>query len=150
MQLDPHKVILLVEDDPNDVELTKLSFKKNQITNPMVIARDGVEALDYLFCRGEFAQKCPELPALMILDLKLPKVDGLEVLQAIRAHDRTKFLPVVVLTSSKEVRDRIDAYVLGTNAYIRKPVDFIEFQEAVKLLGLFWLLLNEDPIARIS
>ena len=146
MKLDPRKVILLVEDNLNDIELTRIAFEENQIMNPVIVARDGVEALDYLFGNGRFSEECPPLPALMILDLKLPKIDGLEVLKAVRAHERTKYLPVVILTSSKEVRDRIDAYSLGTNAYIRKPVDFVEFQEAVKILGLFWLLLNEDPI----
>jgi two-component system response regulator len=145
MKLNTHKVILLVEDNPNDAELTRLAFESNQITNPVILTRDGVEALDYLFGTGMYTEACPELPALLILDLKLPRVDGLEVLQTIRANAKTQLLPVVILTSSKEERDVIEAYKLGTNAYVRKPVDFIEFQEAVKLLGLFWLLLNECP-----
>jgi CheY-like chemotaxis protein len=141
-----NKTILLVEDNPNDEELTRLAFERNNITNPLVVAHDGVEALDYLFGTGRFqGRDLAEKPQVIILDLKLPKVDGLQVLERIRTDDRTAFIPVVILTSSKEEEDMLRAYQLGTNAYVRKPVDFIQFTEAVKQLGLFWLLLNEAP-----
>jgi CheY-like chemotaxis protein len=140
------KVILLVEDNPNDEELTKLAFEKNNITNPLVVAHDGVEALDYMFGTGMYdGRNTYETPQVIILDLKLPKVDGLQVLERIRQDNRTSFIPVVILTSSKEEEDMLRAYRLGTNAYVRKPVDFIQFTDAVKQLGLFWLLLNESP-----
>ncbi len=141
------KTILLVEDNPNDEELTLLAFQRNNITNPVVVAHDGVEALDYIFARGQYeSRNAADVPQIIILDLKLPKVDGLEVLKAIRGDDRIRHVPVVVLTSSTEDRDIVEAYNLGTNAYVRKPVDFIQFTEAVKQLGLFWLLLNECPV----
>lgn len=140
------KVILLVEDNPVDEELTIMAFEKNNITNDIVVARDGAEALDYLFGTGQYeGRNLNEKPQLVLLDLKLPKVDGLEVLREIRENVQTKHMPVVILTSSKEQQDLIEAYDLGTNAYVRKPVDFTEFANAVNQLGLFWLILNECP-----
>ena len=141
-----NKVILLVEDNPDDVELTLRAFKRSHLMNPIAVARDGIEALDYLFARNEYAHRAAaDLPTLAILDLKLPKLDGLGVLKAIRADERTRFLPVVILTSSKEEQDLISGYALGANSYVRKPVDFVEFVEAVKTLGFYWLMLNEIP-----
>ncbi|MBK8899733.1 MAG: response regulator [Anaerolineaceae bacterium] len=139
------KVVLLVEDNPDDVDLTLRAFKKNHLINDVVIARDGVEALDYLFGTGAHASNPNPLPQLVLLDLKLPKVDGLEVLRQIREDDRTKLLPVVVLTSSKEEQDLVQSYSLHANSYIRKPVDFLQFSEAVRQLGFYWLILNEAP-----
>ena len=140
------KTILLVEDNPDDVTLTLRALKKNNLLNEVIVARDGVEALDYLFCEGNYANRAPEhLPELILLDLKLPKVDGLEVLKRIRANGRTKLLPVVILTSSNEQSDIISGYELGVNSYIRKPVDFEQFIEAVRQLGLYWLVLNQAP-----
>ncbi|MFI5306847.1 MAG: response regulator [Polyangiales bacterium] len=137
------KVILLVEDNPRDEELTLRALKKSNVVNPIVVARDGVEAHDYLFARGAHADREPAaVPQVVLLDLKLPKVDGLEVLRAIRANDATKLLPVVVLTSSVEEQDLIRSYSLGANSYVRKPVDFVQFVEAVRQLGLYWLVLN--------
>ncbi|MBN8279430.1 MAG: response regulator [Gammaproteobacteria bacterium] len=145
------RVILLVEDNPNDEELTLRAFRKSKILNPIVVARDGVEALDYLFMRGMHAGRDPAAaPQLILLDLKLPKVDGLEVLKAMRDDDRTRMLPVVVLTSSREEQDILRSYSLGANSYVRKPVDFAEFLEAVRQLGLYWLILSETPPARPS
>ena len=139
------KVILLVEDNPDDEELTIRALKKNNIHNDMVIARDGAEALDYLFGTGAYAGRdVGKLPSVTLLDLKLPKIDGLEVLKRIRTNERTKLLPVVILTSSKEEQDLITGYSLGANSYIRKPVDFSQFIDAVRQLGLYWLLLNES------
>jgi two-component system response regulator len=138
------KVILLVEDNPDDEALTLRALKKNNIQNDVVVARDGVEALDYLFGTGNHTGRDTSvLPSVTLLDLKLPKIDGLEVLKKIRADDRTKIMPVVILTSSKEEQDLINGYKLGANSYIRKPVDFSQFIEAVRQLGLYWLLLNE-------
>lgn len=137
--------ILLVEDNADDVELTLRAFKKNNIANKVVVARDGVEALDLLLARGPHASPDPHAISLVLLDLKLPRVDGLEVLAKIRADERTKLLPVVILTSSKEEQDLVKGYTLGANSYIRKPVDFSQFIEAVRQLGLYWLVLNEAP-----
>jgi two-component system, response regulator len=142
------KTILLVEDNPDDVELTLRAFKKNNILNPVSIAKDGVEALDYLFGTGMYAgRNLKEMPVVVLLDLKLPKIDGLEVLRRIRRDDRTKLLPVVILTSSVEQMDVINGYSLGANSYIRKPVEFNQFVEAMRHLGLYWLLWNEPPPA---
>ncbi len=144
-------VILLVEDNPDDVELTLRAFKKNNMLNDVVVARDGVEALDYLFDAGACEGRHPAgAPSLVLLDLNLPKVGGLEVLRRIRADERTRLLPVVILTSSKEERDLVESYSHGANSYIRKPVDFVEFIEAVRQLGVYWLLLNEVPPTKVS
>lgn len=141
-----NNVILLVEDNPDDVELTLRALKKNNIKNEVVVARDGVEALDYLFGAGSYSGRDTSLmPSLILLDLKLPKLDGLDVLRRVRADERTKVLPVVILTSSKEEQDLINGYSLGANSYVRKPVDFTQFIDAVGKLGLYWLLLNESP-----
>jgi len=140
------KIILLVEDNPDDVELTKRAFNKNHISNKMIIANNGVEALDYLFGKGLYAgREIKDLPILIILDLNLPKINGLEVLKAIRQNEVTKLLPVVILTSSNQEDDVIACYKLGANSYLPKPVDFIEFMETVKLMGIYWLLRNEPP-----
>lgn len=136
------KPILLIEDNPDDEVLTLRALKKNNILNEVVVAHDGVEALEYLFGSREVD------PQIVLLDLKLPRVDGLEVLRKIRGNERTKYLAVVVLTSSKEEQDIVESYALGANAYVRKPVGFADFNEAVKTLGLFWLLLNETPTSR--
>ncbi|TSA45492.1 MAG: response regulator [Deltaproteobacteria bacterium] len=140
------KIILLVEDNPDDVELTILAFKKNNISNMVIVAKDGVEALDYLRGTGMYAgRNVKELPVVILLDLKLPKIDGMEVLRSIRQDEFTKLIPVVILTSSAEQNDVIEGYKTGANSYIRKPVDFKQFTEAVKLLGLYWILWNEPP-----
>ena len=140
------RIILMVEDNPDDVELTLRSLRKNNISNEVVVVRDGAEALDYLFATGNYSGRdISVMPAVILLDLKLPKVSGLEVLRRLRADQRTELLPVVILTSSKEEQDMINGYKLGANSYVRKPVDFIQFSEAVKQLGLYWLLLNEPP-----
>jgi two-component system, response regulator len=145
------KTILLVEDNPDDAKLTLRAFKRNNMLNPIVVAEDGVEAVDYLFSQGAHADRAGKpLPALIILDLKLPKLDGLGVLKAIRGDDRTRHIPVVVLTSSKEEQDLVHSYALGANSYVRKPVDFAEFMEAARTLGVFWLMLNEPPPERKS
>ena len=142
------KVILLVEDNASDEKLTVLAFKRSGVSNEVVVVRDGAAALDYLFGTGKHADRDPSvLPSVVLLDLKLPKIDGLEVLRRIRADEGTKFLPVVVLTSSKEDEDVLHSYELGANAYVRKPVEFSKFAEAAKTLGLFWLLLNEPAPA---
>lgn len=139
--------ILLVEDNPDDELLTLMAFRDNKIMNEIIVARDGEEALDYLFGTGKYNDRdVKNLPQVILLDLKLPKVDGLEVLQQIRSTAATKFLPVVVLTSSREEMDIIKSYQLGANSYIRKPVDFEQFSESIKQLGLYWLVLNELPI----
>jgi CheY-like chemotaxis protein len=140
------KVILLVEDNPDDEALTLRALKKNNIANEVIVAHDGVEALDYLFGTGNYATRdVREVPALILLDLKLPKVDGIETLRRLRTDPRTELLPIVVLTSSKEEQDLIISYKLGANSYICKPVDYNQFIDAVKQLGLYWLLLNESP-----
>ena len=138
------KVILLVEDNPMDEELTLRALKKSKILNPVVVARDGVAALDYLFARGPHAGRSSELPQLVLLDLKLPKLDGLEVLKEVRQNELTQLLPVVILTSSVEEDDVARGYSLGANSYVRKPVDFDQFSEAVRQLGLYWLVLNQS------
>ena len=143
------RTILLVEDDPDDVELTLRAFGKNNISNDVVIARDGVEALDYLFGTGAYAERDTQImPVFVLLDLKLPRIDGHEVLRQIREDERTKLLPVIILTSSNEEKDVLNGYLLGANSYIRKPVDFRQFSEAVRQLGLYWLILNEPAPRR--
>ncbi len=140
------ETILLVEDNLDDVELTLRAFRKNNIANHMKVVHDGVEALDYLFCRGAYSdRKMDEMPKLILLDLKLPKMNGLQVLEQLRANEPTKMVPVVILTSSKEEADLISSYKSGANSYVRKPVDFNQFVEAVKNIGLYWLLINEPP-----
>lgn len=140
------KFILLIEDNPDDEALTLRALKKNNIANEVLVTRDGVEALDFLFCQGAYRSRSPlEKPAVILLDLKLPKVDGLEVLKQLRTDDRTRLYPIVILTSSMEERDLINGYRLGANSYIRKPVDFNQFVDAVGKLGLYWLVLNEPP-----
>lgn len=142
------KIILLVEDNSDDEALTLRALKNNNIINKVVVARDGVEALDFLFATGSYAGRdIGIMPQVILLDLKLPKVDGLEVLRRLRADARTKLLPVVILTSSSEEADIVNSYYLGANSYVRKPVDFVQFMEAVRQLGLFWLVLNEVPPA---
>jgi len=138
------KMILLVEDNPDDEALTLRALKKNNISNRVAVAHDGVEALDFLFCTGVYAGRNPnEMPQVILLDLKLPKIDGMEVLRRIRADERTHLLPVVILTSSKEEQDLANGYGYGANSYVRKPVDFNQFVDAVRHLGLYWLVLNE-------
>jgi two-component system response regulator len=140
------KMILLVEDNPDDEALTIRALQKNNIRNKVAIVRDGAEALDFLFCSGAYAGRDPnDVPQVVLLDLKLPKVDGLEVLRRIRANERTSLLPVVVLTSSKEEQDLLESYKNGANSYVRKPVNFDQFVEAARQLGLYWLILNEAP-----
>ncbi len=143
--LDETKVILLVEDNPDDEALTLRAFAKNNIGNRIVIVRDGAEALDWLFKRGQYAGRQDPEPQIVLLDLKLPKVDGLEVLRQMRDDPRTKLMPVVILTSSKEESDVLRGYELRANSYIRKPVDFARFVEAVREIGMYWLVLNEPP-----
>jgi two-component system response regulator len=142
---DESKTILLVEDNDDDVALTLRAFKRSHLMNPVMVVRDGVEALDFLFARGPFEGRGSAPPTLVILDLKLPKLDGLGVLKAMRADTRTALLPTVILTSSKEEQDVVAGYSLGANSYVRKPVDFAEFLEAVKVLGIYWLALNQVP-----
>jgi two-component system response regulator len=140
------KVILLVEDNPDDVELTIRAFKRNNIGNKVIVAKDGVEALDYLCGTGMYAGRDVKImPVVVLLDLKLPKIDGMEVLKRIRQNELTRLLPVVILTSSAEQKDVIEGYSLGANSYVRKPVNFEQFVEAIKHLGLYWLLWNEPP-----
>ena len=137
--------ILLVEDDPKDVELTMTALEDYNLANEVVVARDGEEALDYLYSRGNFQSRTSENPAVLLLDLKLPKVDGLEVLKQIKSDDKFKMIPVVVLTSSHEEKDMVASYKLGVNAYVVKPVDFHEFVNAIKELGVFWAVINQPP-----
>jgi two-component system response regulator len=139
-----HKAILLVEDNPSDIDLTRRALSKSHVVNELQVVEDGQEAVNILFGNGN-TPALKELPAVVLLDLKLPRVDGLEVLRRIRAHERTKLLPVVILTSSKAEQDVIQSYQLGANSYIQKPVDFNQFVEAIKNLGLYWLVLNEPP-----
>jgi len=143
------RAILLIEDNPDDEELTRLALERNSIKNRIIVARDGVEAVDYLFGTGLYSGRdIRQLPDLVLLDLKLPKLDGFEVLRRIREDERTSLLPVVILTSSKEEQDKISGYRLGANSYVRKPVDFNQFTEAVRQLGLYWLVLNENLTGR--
>ncbi len=140
------KTILLVEDDPNDIELIKRAFKKKNIVNKLIVATDGVEALDYLFREGKYQDRSlDDDPQVVLLDLKLPKLDGLAVLKRLRANQRTALYPVVILTSSREERDLVEGYKLGANSYVQKPIDFEQFAEAVSSLGLYWLLMNISP-----
>ena len=141
-----NRPILLVEDNPNDVELTLHAFKKNKLSNRIHVVRDGEEALEFLFCTGAFAQRnIEESPKVVLLDLKLPKVNGIEVLRRLKEDPRTRMIPVVVLTSSREDKDIIKSYQLGVNSYIVKPVNFEQFTESARQLGLYWLLLNQPP-----
>ena len=141
------KKILLVEDRQDDIDLTLRSLKDNKITNKVDVVRDGAEALDYIFAKGAYSGRdIKNLPAVVLLDIKLPKVDGIEVLRQIRADERTKLLPIVILTSSREESDLINGYKMGCNSYVRKPVEFEEFSKAIRELGLYWLLLNEPPV----
>ena len=142
--------ILLVEDDPKDVELTLTALEEYNLANEVVVARDGAEALDYLYCRGAFTTRSNDNPAVLLLDLKLPKVDGLEVLQQIKSDEKLRIIPVVVLTSSREEKDMVASYRLGVNAYVVKPVDFHEFVDAIKELGVFWAVINQPPPGSIK
>jgi CheY-like chemotaxis protein len=137
--------ILMVEDDRKDVELTLTALDEYNLANEVVVTGDGAEALDYLYCRGNFKARSGDNPAVLLLDLKLPKVDGLEVLQQIKSDEKLRMIPVVVLTSSREERDMVASYKLGVNAYVVKPVDFHEFVNAIKELGVFWAIVNEPP-----
>jgi len=137
--------ILMVEDDPKDVELTLTALEEYNLANEVIVTRDGEQALDYLYCRGEYKTRSNGNPAVMLLDLKLPKVDGLEVLKQIKSDGKLRMIPVVVLTSSKEEKDMVASYQLGVNAYVVKPVDFHEFVNAIKELGVFWAVINEPP-----
>ncbi|MBN1581832.1 MAG: response regulator [Anaerolineae bacterium] len=139
------KHILLVEDDPKDIELTLIALSEYNLANKIVIARDGLEALDYLYHRGTFAQRSAGNPVVILLDLKMPRLDGLQVLQQIKADEQMRFVPVVILTSSRESRDLDECYKLGANAYVVKPVRFAEFVQAIKQIGIFWALINEPP-----
>jgi CheY-like chemotaxis protein len=141
----PLKRILLVEDDPKDIELTLAALEEYNLSNEIVVARDGAEALDYLYRRGEFKQRPEGNPVVILLDLKMPKLDGVQVLQQLMADEQLRLIPVVILTSSRESRDLKECYKLGANAYVVKPVRFTEFIEAVKQIGIFWMLINESP-----
>ena len=146
MERETNRNILLVEDNPDDVVLTLRALKQHNIKNEIVVVRDGAEALDYLFATGTYSNRdTTTMPAVVILDLKLPNVGGLEVLQRMRADERTKLVPVVILTSSREEQDMINGYKFGANSYVRKPVDFTQFVEAARQLGLYWLVINEPP-----
>jgi CheY-like chemotaxis protein len=142
--------ILLVEDDPKDVELTLTALEEYNLANEVVVTRDGAEALDYLYCRGDFTTRSNDNPAVLLLDLKLPKVDGLEVLQQLKSDENLRMIPVVVLTSSREEKDMVASYRLGVNAYVVKPVDFHEFVDAIKELGVFWAVINQAPPGSIK
>ncbi len=139
------KRILLAEDNPKDVELTLTALDEHNLANEVVVVNDGAEALDYLYCRGKFAMRADNNPAVVLLDLKMPKVDGLEVLRTIKKDDKLKMIPLVILTSSREEKDLVESYKLGVNAYVVKPVNFQQFIEAVKELGAFWAVINEPP-----
>jgi two-component system response regulator len=144
----PHEEveILLVEDNPDDLELALLALRKNNVANKIHVARDGEEALDFLLCRGKYATRSPEAqPKVVLLDLKLPKVDGLEVLREVKGNEFTKAVPIVVMTSSKEQRDMVEGYKLGVNSYIQKPVDFTQFRDMINKLGFYWLVINQPP-----
>ncbi len=144
-------VILLVEDNPDDVELTKRAFERSKVANDIVVVSDGQEALDYLFLTGAYSSREPAVtPSVVLLDLNLPKINGLDVLRRVRSDERTKLLPVVILTTSREEKDVIGGYNLGANSYVRKPVDFAQFVEAARQLGLYWLILNEPPPVRVG
>ncbi len=143
------KRILLAEDNPKDVELTLMALEEHHLANEVIVVSDGAEALDYLYRRGKFALRDDTNPVVVLLDLKMPKVDGLEVLRTVKADDRMKKIPVVILTSSREERDLIESYKLGVNAYVVKPVDFRQFVEAVKELGVFWAVINEPPLGSV-
>lgn len=143
--MEPLKHILLVEDDPKDIELTLTALEEHKLVNEVVVARDGVEALDYLYRRGKFKERPAGYPVVVLLDLKMPRLDGVQVLQQIKADEQLRLLPVVVLTSSHESRDLDECYKLGVNAYVVKPVRFTEFIEAIKQIGVFWILINEPP-----
>lgn len=146
MMVDGSGIILLIEDNPDDVELTRRALSRSNVANELVVVTDGAEALDYLFARGEYATRDMRVtPEVVLLDLKLPKVDGLEVLRRIRSDERTRLLPVVILTSSNQENDIKDSYELGANSYVRKPVDFEQFAEATTTLGLYWLVVNQPP-----
>ncbi len=138
-------LILLVEDNPDDVELTRRAFQKSNVANELVVVRDGQEALDYLFVQGAYAERAAPAPHVVLLDLNLPKLSGFEVLRRLRGSEVTRRLPVVILTTSKEEMDVINSYNLGANSYVRKPVDFVQFADAARQLGLYWLVLNEPP-----
>jgi CheY-like chemotaxis protein len=140
-----YKRILLAEDNPKDVELTLEALAEHNLANEVIVVNDGQEALDYLYCRGKFTLRNPENPAVVLLDIKMPKVDGFEVLRTVKADDRMKKIPVVILTSSREESDLVESYNLGVNAYVVKPVDFQQFIDAVKKLGAFWAIINEPP-----
>ena len=142
------KVVLLVEDNPDDVALTLRSFQRNHIANPVVVAKNGAEALDYLFRQGTHASREPVNPIVVLLDIKLPKIDGIEVLRQIRSNPATKMVPVVILTTSNEEKDKLATYELNANSYVRKPVDFDRFMEATRQIGLYWLVLNEAAPSR--
>jgi two-component system response regulator len=145
-----NQVIMLVEDNPDDEALTMRALRKNKVVNEIVVARDGVQAIEYLFCEGAHAGRDnKDMPQVVLLDLKLPKLDGLEVLRRLRSDPRTKLIPVVILTSSNEEQDRMTGYGLGANSYVRKPVDFDQFVIAATQLGLYWLVLNEPPLGRV-
>ena len=137
--------ILMVEDDPKDVELTLTALEEYNLANEVVVVRDGAQALDYLYCRGEYKTRSTDNPSVMLLDLKLPKVDGLEVLKQVKSEEKLRFIPVVVLTSSKEEKDMVASYKLGVNAYVVKPVDFHDFVNAIRELGVFWAVINQPP-----
>lgn len=146
-----HGAILLVEDNPSDIGLTKRAFTKKNIANPLVVVQDGQEALDYLFCEGAFSdRRIQDQPAVILLDINLPKIGGLAVLRRIREDDRTRLTPVIMLTTSKEEQDLVASYSNGANSYIRKPVDFAQFLEAVGQLGIYWLILNETPYQALA